>query len=322
MNRRTSLRLAAAASLLSLALPFSAGAYPDKPIRLVVSFPPGSGADTTARYVAQKLGERLGKPVVVENRPGANSFIAAQAVAGADPDGHTIFLASNSPMATNVAIFKRLPYDPVKDFAPVARLTRGVMAVVVPASSGAITIGELAERSRAQPGTLNYGAGAASYQIATELFLHLAGGRATPVPYKGVAPALSDLAGGQLDFAFADLGAVVPFLQSGKVRMLAVSADRRVDAFPKVPTLQESGFRDYYMINWTAAFVPARTPAPIANLLGEHLQAIYRLPEGVAKVRQSYGEPFFGDANELRRFQIEEISRWEQAARQAGMQKQ
>ncbi|WER50601.1 tripartite tricarboxylate transporter substrate binding protein [Cupriavidus sp. WKF15] len=322
MNRRTSLRLAGAAALLLLALPFSAGAYPDKAIRLVVSFPPGSGADTTARYVAQKLGERLGKPVVVENRPGANSFIAAQAVAGADADGHTIFLASNSPMATNVAIFKRLPYDPVKDFAPVARLSSGVMAVVVPASSDVKTIDELATRSRAQPGVLNYGAGAASYQIAAELFLHLAGGRATPVPYKGVAPALSDLAGGQLDFAFADLGAAVPFLQSGKVRMLAVSGDRRFDAFPKVPTLQESGFRDYYMVNWTGAFVPVRTPASIIELLSKELQAIYRLPETAVKVRQSYGEPFVGDANELRRFQLEEISRWERAARQAGMQKQ
>lgn len=322
MNRRTSMRLAGAVTLLLLALPFSAGAYPDKPIRLVVSFPPGSGADTTARYVAQKLGERLGKPVVVENRPGANSFIAAAAVASADADGHTIFLASNSPMATNVAIFKRLPYNPVKDFAPVARLTRGVMAVVVPGSSGVKTIDDLAARSRAQPGTLNYGAGAASYQVATELFLQLAGGRATPVPYKGVAPALSDLAGGQLDFAFVDLGAVVPFLQSGKVRMLAVTGDRRLEAFPKVPTLQESGFRNYYMVNWTGAFVPARTPALIVDLLDKQLQAIYRLPETEMKVRQSYGEPFVGDANELRRFQLEEISRWEQAARQAGMQKQ
>lgn len=322
MNRRTSLRLAGAVALLLLAQPFNAGAYPDKPIRLVVSFPPGSGADTTARYVAQKLGERLGKPVVVENRPGANSFIASMAVASADADGHTIFLASNSPMATNVAIFKRLPYDPVKDFAPVARLTRGVMAVVVPGSSGVKTIGDLVARSRAQPGTLNYGAGAASYQVATELFLQLAGGRATPVPYKGVAPALSDLAGGQLDFAFVDLGAVVPFLQSGKVRLLAVSSDRRFDAFPKVPTLQESGFRDYYMVNWTGAFVPARTPASVVDLLDKQLQAIYRLPETAMKVRQSYGEPFVGDANELRRFQLEEISRWEQAARQAGIQKQ
>src|SRR3546814_5530899 len=158
-------------------------------------------------------------------------------------------------------MFKQLPYDPVRDFAPVARLGFGAMALAVQADSPYRTVAGLVAAARREPGKLNYGSGSASYQIATELFLSMAGIKATHVPYKGAAPALADLAGGQVDLVFADYGAVIPFVQAGKMRLLAVTGHERLRSAPAVPTLPESGFDGYYMVNWTAAFAPARTPA-------------------------------------------------------------
>jgi tripartite-type tricarboxylate transporter receptor subunit TctC len=198
-------------------------AYPEHPIKMIVSFPPGSGTDTNARYAAQKLQERIGVPVIVENRPGANSFIAAEAVVNAKPDGYTLLLASNSPVTTNVVMFKKLPYDPVTQLAPIAKLAYGPMALAVKADSSFKSVEDLIEYAKQKPDALNYGAGSASYRIATELFLTEAGIKAEYIPYKGAAPALTDLGGGHVDFVFADLGAVVPFLQSGAMRILAVT---------------------------------------------------------------------------------------------------
>lgn len=296
--------------------------YPDRPVKLVVSFPPGSGTDTNARYVARKLEEKLGKPVVVENRPGGNSFIAAQAVVSAEPDGYTLLLASNSPVATNVAMFRKLPYDPVADLAPIARLGVGAMALVVPASSSYRDVASLVDAARRNPGKLNYGGGSASYQIATELFLTRAGVKANHVPYKGAAPALTDVAAGQIDFAFADYGATLPLLQAGKLRILAVTGDKRLASRPDTPTLQESGFPGYFMVNWTAAFAPARTPKPVLHKLEQAIVEIYSTRESAEFLARTNWDVFVAGADELRRFQLADIRRWSEAAEQAGIPKQ
>jgi len=319
MNRLPWLGALLCAALL---LPAAQAAYPDKPIRLIVSFPPGSGTDSNARYVAQQMEARLGVPVSVENRPGGNSFIAAQAAATAAPDGYTLLLASNSPVATNVAMFKQLPYDPVKDFAPVARLGYGAMALAVQADSPYKTVADLVEAARREPGRLNYGSGSASYQIATELFLSMAGIKATQVPYKGAAPALTDLAGGQVDLVFADYGAVIPFVQAGKMRLLAVTGHERLRSAPDVPTLQESGFDGYYMVNWTAAFAPARTPAPVIDKLSRTLVDIYRTADAEAFLARTSWEAFPAGPDELGEFQRAEIRKWAAAAERAGIPKQ
>ncbi|MBO9353450.1 tripartite tricarboxylate transporter substrate binding protein [Bordetella petrii] len=319
MNRLPWLGALLCAALL---LPAAQAAYPDKPIRLIVSFPPGSGTDSNARYVAQQMEARLGVPVSVENRPGGNSFIAAQAAATAAPDGYTLLLASNSPVATNVAMFKQLPYDPVKDFAPVARLGYGAMALAVQADSPYKTVADLVEAARREPGKLNYGSGSASYQIATELFLSMAGIKATQVPYKGAAPALTDLAGGQVDLVFADYGAVIPFVQAGKMRLLAVTGHERLRSAPDVPTLQESGFDGYYMVNWTAAFAPARTPAPVIDKLSRTLVDIYRTADAEAFLARTSWEAFPAGPDELGEFQRAEIRKWAAAAERAGIPKQ
>lgn len=312
------------AALLCAALlpPAARAAYPEQPIRLVVSFPPGSGTDSNARYVAQQMEARLGVPVSVENRPGGNSFIAAQAVATARPDGYTLLLASNSPVATNAAMFKQLPYDPVKDFAPVARLGFGAMALAVQAGAPYRSVAELVEAARRAPGKLNYGSGSASYQIATELFLSMAGIEATHVPYKGAAPALTDLAGGQVDLVFADYGAVIPFVQAGKMRLLAVTGHQRLRSAPDVPTLQESGFDGYYMVNWTAAFAPAGTPAAVIDKLSRTLVDIYRTADAEAFLARTSWEAFPAGAAELGEFQLAEIRKWADAAERAGIPKQ
>ena len=318
------MRLLALAGVAWLALPAASAqaAYPDKPIRLIVSFPPGSGTDSNARYVAKKMEEKLGVAVTVENRPGGNSFIAAQAVAVAPPDGYTLLLASNSPVATNAAMFKHLPYDPVNDFAPVARLGYGAMALVVKADAPYKTVADLVNAARQRPGELNFGSGSASYQIATELFLAMGGIKANHVPYRGAAPALTDLAGGQVDFVFADYGAVIPFVQSGRMRLLAVTGDMRLKSAPDTPTLQESGFPGYYMVNWTAAFAPARTPAAVIDKLAGVLLDIYRTADAAEFLARTNWEVFPVGPKELRVFQRDEIRKWDEAAQRAGIPKQ
>ncbi len=297
-------------------------AYPEQPIKMIVSFPPGSGTDTNARYAAMKLQERIGVPVIVENRPGANSFIAAEAVVNAKPDGYTLLLASNSPVTTNVVMFKDLRYDPVKQLAPIAKLAYGPMALTVKADSPFQTVDDLIEHSKKEAGSLNYGAGSASYRIATELFLTLAGIRAEHIPYKGAAPALTDLAGGHVDFVFADLGAVLPFIESGAMRILAVTSNERVQAVPDVPTLQEKGVKDYYMINFTAAFAPAGTPQEIIDLLSKHLVEIYKEPEAQEFLDRTRWIAFPDGPQALRDFQRSEIERWGAAARAANIPQQ
>jgi len=297
-------------------------AYPEHPIKMIVSFPPGSGTDTNARYAAQKLQERIGVPVIVENRPGANSFIAAEAVVNAKPDGYTLLLASNSPVTTNVVMFKKLPYDPVTQLAPIAKLAYGPMALAVKADSSFKSVEDLIEYAKQKPDALNYGAGSASYRIATELFLTEAGIKAEYIPYKGAAPALTDLGGGHVDFVFADLGAVVPFLQSGAMRILAVTGNERVKSAPEVPTLQERGLKDYYMINFTAAFAPAGTPKDIVETLAQHFVSIYRDPDAQSFLDRTSWLAFPGGSQELRDFQRSEIERWGAAAKAANIPQQ
>ena len=231
--------------------------YPDKPIRFIVSFPPGSGTDTNARYTAKRLQEKLGMPVTVENRPGGNSFMAVDQVVKAKPDGYTLLFSSNSPVSTNVVMFKDLPYDPVKDLTPLAKLGFGAMGVAVPASSPIQSIEQLVVEAKKRPGALNYGSGSASYQIATELFLQQAGIKANHVPYRGASAAVTDLAGKQIDFVFADYGALIPLADNKNIRVIAATGDQRLKRAPDVPTLQELGYKDYYMVNWVALFGPA-----------------------------------------------------------------
>lgn len=311
-----------AGALASPVYAASTSSYPSQTVRIEVSFPPGTGSDSSARFLARELEKHFGQSFIVENRPGGNSFIAAEYVAKSQADGYTLFVASNSPMATNLVQYKTLPYDPVKDFTPVARLYYGAMVLSVPAKSPYQSVEQLVQAIKAAPGKLNYGAGSASYQIATELFLKMAGGSATAIPYKGAAPAVTDLAAGLLDFAFSDYTAAATLAQAGKTRIIAVATDKRLAVAPSVPTLQELGFEGYYMVNWVALFAPAGTPSAIIEKLSKATVEIFNSPEAAAFIGRTNGQIFAAGPEVLRDFQLSEIDRWSKAAKIAGVPKQ
>ncbi|AMG88984.1 tripartite tricarboxylate transporter substrate binding protein [Bordetella parapertussis] len=314
--------LLGAASLAASGAALAQQAFPTHPIRLIVPFAPGSGTDNTARHLAREMEAEFGSPVVVENHPGANSFIAAKMVAAAAPDGYTLLISGSSAMTVNAAIFKALPYDPLKDFAPVARLAKGAMGLAVNAQSPYRSVDDLVQAMRQQPGTLNYGSGSAAYQITTELFLSMAQAKASHIPYKGAAQALTDLAGRQVDFAFADYAALVPFLRSGKLRLLAVSSAERLESEPATPTVAQAGYPGFDMVNWTSAFAPAGTPAPIVDTLSKAIVAIYEREQTRAFLAGTNWESFPVGPAELRRYQVDEIAKWSRAAEIAGIEKQ
>ncbi|MCZ4315550.1 tripartite tricarboxylate transporter substrate binding protein [Comamonadaceae bacterium G21597-S1] len=323
-NRIERRRMLAMLALLPLgATPWArAQAYPSKPVRFIVSFPPGSGADTTARLYARRLQEITKQSFIVENRTGGNSFIAAQAVATAAPDGSTLFFASNSPVVVNAVLFKSLPYNPLNDFAAVARTSRGTNLLLVPQNSPYKTVAELVDAAKKAPKKLNYASGSASYQIATEEFAEAVGAEFTHVPYKGSAPAIQDTAAGQTDFTIADISASLPLVQSGRLRALAVTSDRRHGALPNVPTAIESGAKDFEFYNWTGVFAPATTPQPVLDKLTQLIEQITAEPETVAFLSKIGGEIFPGDAKELRAYQVAQIEQWKRVARRAGIEPQ
>ncbi len=298
-----------AASALALAPLPALAQFPDKPIKLIVPYPPGTGTDTVARYAAKRMEAVVGKPVVVENKPGGNAIIAAQTVIGAAPDGATLLFAANGPVSTNVALYDKLPYDPLRDLTPVARLAFGPMGLFVPANSPYHTAKEFFEAAKANPGKLNYGSGSATYNIASEWLMSLAGTSARAISYKGAAPALTDLAGGQVDFVIADYSGALPLLQSGKIRMLAATTDKRLPSQPSIPTLQELGYKEFFQVAWWGIFAPAATPKPVVATLEKTLVDIFSDKESADYLTRSHYLPFVASAEELRRFQQAEIKR-------------
>lgn len=310
MKHRQFLRLLAAGVLTALApAAFAQASYPTKSIKLIVPYPPGSGTDTVARYTATRLEGALKQSVVVENRPGGNAIIAAQAVINAPADGYTLLWAANGPVTTNVALYEKLPYDPLKDLKPVARVAFSPMGLFVPAGSAYKSADSLLEATKSNPGKLTYASGSATYSIAHEWLLSLVGGGATGVSYKGSAPAVADVAAGLVDFTIVEMSAAMALLQAQKIRLLAVTSDRRMAAFPDVPTLQETGYRDYFQVAWWGVFAPSGTPPAAAATLERTLLEIYSDSETKEFLSKNNYSAFLGSAEELRKFQEGEIKR-------------
>ncbi|WP_144637488.1 Bug family tripartite tricarboxylate transporter substrate binding protein [Bordetella genomosp. 13] len=284
-------------------------AYPDKPVKLIVPYPPGSGTDTVARYTARRLEGTLGQPVVVENRTGGNAIIAAQTVINAPADGYTLLWAANGPVTTNVALYEKLPYDPLVDFVPVARVAYSPMGLFVPADSPYKTATELLDKTKSDPLKLNYGSGSATYNIATEWLLSIAGGRATAINYKGSAPTIADLAGGQVNFAIAELSAALPLVKAGKLKLLAVTSEKRMPNTPDVPTLQELGYGDFFQVAWWGVFAPKATPADVVRKMEKSLLDIYADAQSKAYLDENNFSAFMANGQELHRFQKSEIER-------------
>ena len=264
LNRRSLLALAALAPL-----PAAAQAYPNKPIKLVVPYAPGGGADGVARIVAKRVSEQIGQGIVIENKGGAGSIVGTDQVAKAEPDGYTLLLGQSGPISINPAVYKSLPYDPIRDFAPVTMMTGYPYILVVNADFPARTLQEFVALAKAKPGTMNYGStgvGAANHLVA-ELFDRKAGLQITHVPYRGTALAVADLLAGTLTLVFGDPVTVLPHLKSGKLRALAVTSAQRSPVAPEVPTVAESGYPGFEALAWHGILAPAKTPPAIVDKL-------------------------------------------------------
>ena len=263
--------LAAGAAHAQPASTSSGQAYPNKPITFVVPFAAGSATDNLARVIAEKLGASLKQPVVIDNKAGASGFIAAQQVAKAKPDGYTVFITANTTHASNSALFKTLPYDPVKDFEPVATLGTVPLAVVVHPSIPAKNMAELIAYGKANPGKISFGSGSTSSRMAGEMLKSMAGIDMVNVQYKSNPQAVTDLLGGQIQLVIADAVTTMPHAKAGKLRALAISTAKRSPIAPELPTVAESGLPGYEMIGWFAAYVPAKTPKEIIAKLNAEI---------------------------------------------------
>lgn len=314
MKQRDFLKLTAAAvvgglSALAGVSAFAQAGYPERTIKLIVPYPPGSGTDTVARYTARRLETALKQTVVVENRAGGNAIIAVQAVLQAPSDGYTLLWAANGPVTTNVALYEKLPYDPLKDLRPIARVAFSPMGLFVAANSPYTDAKSLLDATKANPGKLTYASGSATYSIAHEWLLSIFGGKATGVPYKGSAPATLDTASGLVDFTIVEMSAATPLVDAKKLRLLAVTSDRRMLSQPDVPTLQELGYKDYFQVAWWGVFAPAATPRAVAEKLEKTLLSIYSDAETKAYLDKNNYSAFLGTNEELRKFQEAEIRR-------------
>ncbi len=255
--------------------------YPAKPVRIVVPYAAGGNADIFGRTLAQKLGDALKHPFVVENRAGANGGIGADFVAKSAPDGYTLLVTANGPIVVNPVLYAKVPYDPVKDFAPVAQCVVYQYVLVTLAGSPVKSIADLVDAARARPGAVSYGStgvGGGNH-LAGELFALATHTQLTHVPYKGSAPALADLLGGQLTFMFDTVITSVPQIRAGKLRAFAVSSLKRASALPDVPTLDETGIRGFDISQWQGVLAPAGTPKTIIDRLNAEIVKSLRAPE-------------------------------------------
>ena len=258
-----------------------AQAYPERPVRVLVGYPPGGGTDLVARLIAQPLSERWKQPVVVENRPGANAILATEAVAKAKPDGHTLLMAYATELAVNPATYKKLPYDPVRDLAPVAQLASAPLVLAVHPGLGAQSLPELVALAKAKPGALSYSSSGngSVHHFAGELFKLRAGVDMVHIPYKGSGPATADAVSGQVQVTFASVASVLRFVQAGRLRALAVTSAQRSAQLPGVPTAVESGVKEVELTSWYGLLGPAGLSPDLVAKLAADLAAVMSIPE-------------------------------------------
>lgn len=307
----------------SLALASEASAnFPTRPLRFIVPFPPGSGTDTTARLFAKKIGEITGQGTVVENKAGGNGFIAVQSLLSAPADGHTVFIGSNSTLSTNAALFKKLPYDPLKDFAPISLLSRGACVVIVPVSSKYQTLKDLIDDARKRPGALNFGSGSISYRLYSEWLNEMVGMKTTEIPFKGAGAAVNAIVSGEVDFAVVDASGAIELINGGRVRALAFTAPERSPLIPQIPNASEAGIPHFLAYNWVAAAVSARTPPAIVEQLIALFQQVGAAPDVRAYYARQSSSLLMTPPAELTRYQKEEIERWKRLAQTVNIEQQ
>jgi len=300
---------------------FAQGTYPSRPVTMVVGFAPGGGTDTVARILAKTVGEALGQQIVVENKAGAGGNIATDHVAKAAPDGHTLLLGNVGSLTVAPHLVANLPYDPLRDFAPITMAVVFANVVVVPASLPAQTLPEFVKLAREKPGTITYGSsgiGGAGH-LSGELLKDAAKIDIVHVPYKGGGPAMQGLLGGQIHAYFAAPASVVGHLKAGRVRALATTGPRRAQLLPDVPTIAESGYPGYEAMNWYAYVAPAKTPKGIIDRLNREIVKALTAPDVVALLHKQGMEPSTSSPEELRRYIAREYETWGKVVKQAGI---
>jgi tripartite-type tricarboxylate transporter receptor subunit TctC len=308
--------------LALLTTPAHAQQYPSRPVTIVVPFAAGGGSDLLARLVAQKLEEKLGKPFIIENRPGAATTLAAMQVVRAVPDGYTLMQATSSTMAINVSMSKKLAYEPLKDLVPVALLSSSPFFLVVNKDSPLQSVADLISLAKAKPNSLNYGSGGpgSMHHLSTELLQSLAGIQMTHVPYKATPPAMNDLLAGNIQVLFGDTTSTLPFIKQGTVRALAVTTAKRSPAAPDVPAVAETvpGFES---ASWQMLVAPGATPPEVIALLNREVYAIFSNPAVIGELeRRGIGPALTGNPAEVQDFVKQEIVRWSDVVRRAGLE--
>jgi len=315
--------LAVAAALSCFALPVEAQGYPTKPIRVIVGFAAGGVADVTARIVAHKLAELLGQSVVVDNRPSAGGIVAADAVAKAEPDGHTLLLMSNGN-AVSASLFKALPYDTLADFAPVSTLGFFDVAVVASGESRIGSIPELLAYAKAHPGRLNIGTIniGSTQNLSAELFKSMTALDAAIVPFRGSPAVITALRGNEIQVAFEMLAPIVPQARSGAVKILAVTSERRYPGLSDVPTVAESGVPGYAASSWNAIAAPAKTPRAVIERLNREIRAALTAPEVRDKLAQQGVSVRSSTPEDLRKLLAADVEKWRRVIEQAKIERQ
>ncbi|SHH65641.1 Bug family tripartite tricarboxylate transporter substrate binding protein [Pollutimonas bauzanensis] len=314
--------LALAASSVSLPSA-AAGSYPDRPITVVNPWTAGGPADTVARPILQKLSELLKQPVVLENKAGANGTIGAAFVARAIPDGYTLLFSHVGPITISPAIQKNIPYDSVKDLAPITQVVSAPTVLVVRPDLPVHSIKELVEYARAHPGELTYGSvgPGSTTHLAGEILANMAGVKLLHVPYKGAAPVVTDLLGKQIDMAFLNIAGVVPYLKSGQMRGIGVSTLKRSALLPDMPAIAET-YPGFEVNSWYGLMAPAKTPRAIIDLLQKNVARILRMPD-IVKMLESNGLAPEGTTPEQYAAQIDkDLKRWKQVVETAGIERQ
>jgi tripartite-type tricarboxylate transporter receptor subunit TctC len=319
MRQRFTL-LGAIALASSTTLAAAADPYPAKPITFIVPFAAGSATDQLARALGQSITVETKQPVIVDNKAGASGMMAAVAAAKAPADGYTVLITTNTTHAANEHLYKKLPYDPVKDFLPVTGLGKGGQVLVVRTDSSYKSVADLLADARKRPGKLSFGSGSSSSRVAGEMFKQLSGTDILHVPYKSNPGAITDLLGGQIDMMITDTATGVPQIKGGKLRALGVSTDKRLALLPDVPTIAEAGVRGYDMGYWFAAYVPAATPPAVVKRLHDLLVDGSNSAAAKTFYQGAGVEPWTTAPDELSKFQASETVKWGKVIKAAGIE--
>jgi tripartite-type tricarboxylate transporter receptor subunit TctC len=315
------LPLAAAAAIApGLAAAQAPDAWPSKPVRLILPFPPGGGTDILGRLIAERLTAGLGQPVVTENRGGAGGNVGAEAAARSAPDGYTIVLVAPS-LAISPSLYSKLNYDPVRDFAPVSLVATVPNVMITHPSVPANTLAEFIQLAKTKPGGMNFGSGGSgtSNHLACELFNIVAGVRLVHIPYKGVNLAMQDVLSGQIHFVVIGVPAAAPHIKAGKLRALALVAPQRSAALPDIPTVAEAGLRDFEVTTWYGILAPAGTPRPIVARLNAEIVRVMHAPEVKERLASMATDPVTSTPEEFADYIKKEIAKWGDVVRKAGL---